>query len=189
MPERTRKRIEAWKRKLIDLSRRNRLIQFRPTRASTVTVHGVEPAELLVRIGRERASVGFAARPDGAATGDPIPPAETPVKTLPTDLTEERLAKNLKTIFRKAVSIQEEHGYNVLALGQHELSRHPVAVLGAERRRLRGQEPPNRAQVGPRARRGRCRAGFLGRRSSGFRRLGGRRRSRRRGRSVARGGV
>jgi very-short-patch-repair endonuclease len=42
--------VDTWKRKLLDLSMRNRLLNFRSTRVSTVTVHDEQPAEVFRQI-------------------------------------------------------------------------------------------------------------------------------------------
>jgi len=41
--------IEEWKRKLVDLSRRNRLLYFRPGRSSTLKINGPEPEQVFER--------------------------------------------------------------------------------------------------------------------------------------------
>ena len=51
MPERTDKeileyKIETWKNKLIDLSRRNRLLNFKPTKVTTIKVVDELPSEI-----------------------------------------------------------------------------------------------------------------------------------------------
>ena len=38
--------IDAWQRKLLDLTRRNRALNFRPSRASTVLISDELPAEV-----------------------------------------------------------------------------------------------------------------------------------------------
>ena len=38
--------IDAWKRKLLDLSKRNRALNFRPTKVSTVAIVDEHPAEV-----------------------------------------------------------------------------------------------------------------------------------------------
>ena len=43
-------RIDEWKRKLIDLSRRNRLLFFTPTRSSSLRVIEPQPAEVFRRL-------------------------------------------------------------------------------------------------------------------------------------------
>jgi len=51
MPDKTDKeilehKIETWKNKLIDLSRRNRLLNFRPTKVTTIKVVDELPSEV-----------------------------------------------------------------------------------------------------------------------------------------------
>ena len=38
--------IDAWKRKLLDLTRRNRALHFRPNRVATLTIVDEHPAEV-----------------------------------------------------------------------------------------------------------------------------------------------
>src|SRR5690242_15702524 len=38
--------IEQWKRKLLDLTKRNRALNFKPTKVATVAVVGEQPAEV-----------------------------------------------------------------------------------------------------------------------------------------------
>ena len=40
------KKIESWKNKLIDLSRRNRLLNFRPTKVTTIKIVDEIPSEI-----------------------------------------------------------------------------------------------------------------------------------------------
>jgi very-short-patch-repair endonuclease len=62
--------LDAWKRKLLDLSKRNRALNFRMTRASTVAVLDEQPAEVFRRLYLAEKSMRFqAASP---------PPSETP---------------------------------------------------------------------------------------------------------------
>ncbi len=109
-----RRRLEAWKGKLLDLSRRNRLVSFRPTRVSTLGLVGVRPADVYARVVVDEASLGFAPERDDGAEGDAD--ASVPLRVLPTDREPAALDKSLTTIERKASSVREEHGYNVLFL-------------------------------------------------------------------------
>lgn len=47
-----RARIDEWRRRLIDLSYRNRLIKYRPTRASTIEIESPDLEILLRDLGR-----------------------------------------------------------------------------------------------------------------------------------------
>ena len=42
--------IEAWKRNLLDLTKRNRALNFAPNKVSTVTVGGEDPAAVFQRL-------------------------------------------------------------------------------------------------------------------------------------------
>ena len=46
MDGRIRTTVDAWKRKILDLSGRNRALNFKPTKASTITVVDEQPAEV-----------------------------------------------------------------------------------------------------------------------------------------------
>ena len=64
MPERTDKeileyKIETWKNKLIDLSRRNRLLNFRPTKVTTIKVVDEIPSEIFKSMVIENNSFHF----------------------------------------------------------------------------------------------------------------------------------
>ncbi|CAN5304396.1 DUF4011 domain-containing protein [soil metagenome] len=73
-------RIEAaaenWRRKLLDLTKRNRALNFKPTKVSTVAVVDELPAEIFRELYIRERKMRFKAAPDAdlltAATGDPI---------------------------------------------------------------------------------------------------------------------
>jgi very-short-patch-repair endonuclease len=62
--------LDAWKRKLLDLTKRNRALNFRVTRASTVAVRDEQPAEVFRRLYLAEKSMRFQ-----AAEPPPPPPA------------------------------------------------------------------------------------------------------------------
>jgi very-short-patch-repair endonuclease len=61
--------LDAWKRKLLDLTKRNRALNFRMTRASTVAVRDEQPAEVFRRLYLAEKSMRF------QAAEPPTPPA------------------------------------------------------------------------------------------------------------------
>ncbi|HEX6909791.1 MAG TPA: DUF4011 domain-containing protein, partial [Longimicrobium sp.] len=63
--------LDAWKRKLLDLSKRNRALNFRITRASTVAVVDEQPAEVFRRLYLAEKPMRF------RAAEPPAPPAES----------------------------------------------------------------------------------------------------------------
>ncbi|MHC4606228.1 MAG: DUF3320 domain-containing protein [Planctomycetota bacterium] len=151
MTDPTRERLDHWKAKLIALSRRNRLIHYRPARVTSVRVVDELPAEVFRTTALERRTMTFApkAQEQDASTEvhRPHRPEEAAGRhtdrSLQTDLEKDRLAKNLLQIYRKAASVQEEHGYNTLflALGflewreseaAEDVSRSPILLVPVE---------------------------------------------------------
>jgi very-short-patch-repair endonuclease len=71
--------LDAWKRKLLDLTKRNRALNFRMTRASTVAVLDEQPAEIFRRLYLAEKSMRFQAAPPPAPPADATP-AASPVR-------------------------------------------------------------------------------------------------------------
>jgi very-short-patch-repair endonuclease len=67
--------ISAWKRKLLDLSRRNRALNFKPAKVSTIAIVDERPAEVFRRLYLE----------EGAMRFRPVAPAEDPALEPKTD--------------------------------------------------------------------------------------------------------
>jgi very-short-patch-repair endonuclease len=64
--------IENWKRKLLDLTKRNRALNFRPTRVSTITIVDEQPAEIFRQIYSRQKPVRFKAAPEAKGVGRPV---------------------------------------------------------------------------------------------------------------------
>lgn len=135
------KRLEHWKEKLIDLSLRNRLLNFRPTKATTIRIIEEIPSEIYKILKEEDKKMSFLPIKSSEKDEDEedIKKKEEEIEQkkveskefykdeeleekhldlyLQTNLKKERLARNLRRIYSKASSIMEEHGYNVLFLG------------------------------------------------------------------------
>lgn len=129
-------KIEAWKNKLIDLSRRNRLLNFRPTKVTTIKIIDELPSEIFKSMVVENNSFHFQSKEektDGlfnkkdSLQNDEIESEfyEYAVEgleekhtdlDLQTNLTNEKLQKNLKRIQFRANQLMEEQGYNILYL-------------------------------------------------------------------------
>jgi hypothetical protein len=62
--DRIRTTVRAWQSKLLDLTGRNRALNFKPARVSTVTIVDEQPAELFRRLYLEERSMRFKAAPD-----------------------------------------------------------------------------------------------------------------------------
>jgi hypothetical protein len=56
---RVTQRVEEWKRKIVDLSRRNRLLYFARTRASTLNIKGPSLPEVFARLVNSEKAWGF----------------------------------------------------------------------------------------------------------------------------------
>lgn len=73
--KRVQHRIQDWKRKLVDLSRRNRLIFFRPSRTSSLQVLEPPAHELFEHLAiRERAWCQSASKTDPPSAANTDPP-------------------------------------------------------------------------------------------------------------------
>ncbi|MBC8174762.1 MAG: DUF3320 domain-containing protein [Candidatus Marinimicrobia bacterium] len=129
-------KIEVWKNKLIDLSRRNRLLNFKPTKVTTIKIVDELPLEVFKSIVVENNSFHFL--PKDEDTDELFDDKETAHNedqkiefyeydvevleekhtdlNLQTNLTNERLQKNLKRIQFRANQLMEEQGYNILYL-------------------------------------------------------------------------
>ncbi|HTF57722.1 MAG TPA: DUF3320 domain-containing protein, partial [Planctomycetota bacterium] len=158
MADRVGAKLEDWKRRLIDLSRRNRLLHYRLSQVTSVRVVEERPAELFRLAAIQGASLSFLPWVEAAAPETKVHvPGEAPEarhldRALQTDLGPDRLAENLLAIHRKSVSILEEHGHNTLflALGfldwyeesaREDLIHSPLVLVPADlvRTSVRGQ--------------------------------------------------
>jgi very-short-patch-repair endonuclease len=138
--------IDHWKRKLLDLSRRNRLLNFRLTRVSTVAVTGEQPAEVFRRLYLQEKPMKFSAAtaPEDSAGGPaPEPMLDTVIEpfdeaevqapssapydsavpgdrhrddVLQTSSEPEQLDRSLRRIDEQSRETQEEQGVNALFL-------------------------------------------------------------------------
>ncbi|HSU84035.1 MAG TPA: DUF4011 domain-containing protein [Thermoanaerobaculia bacterium] len=66
--------IETWKRKLLDLTRRNRALHFRPACVSTVTIVDEQPAEVFRQLYLRERAMRFRAAPEADAAGPSAEP-------------------------------------------------------------------------------------------------------------------
>ncbi len=139
-------RIKHWKQKLIDLSKRNRLLNFRPTKVTTIRVIDEIPSEVYKLIVIDNVSMGFLPvashekeDKEKNDTGDKKKNTEGEQKSnvssqefqayessdleekhidkyLQTNLSKDDLKRNQFRIYSKATSVMEEQGYNTLFL-------------------------------------------------------------------------
>jgi len=126
-------KIKTWKNKLIDLSRRNRLLNFKPTEVTTIKVVDEKPSEIFKSMVIENNSFHFLPKEEETEElfDNEYLKVEIQEKefyeygnlegkhtdlNLQTNLESQRLQKNLKRIQFRANQLMEEQGFNILYL-------------------------------------------------------------------------
>ena len=119
-------KLNHWKRNLVDLSRRNRLIHFKPSSSTCLRIVDELPPEVFRMTVLKRSSMSILPKSneqqESKQTGayQPYTPDELKAhqidQALQTDLDRDKLEHNLLATYRKAVSVEEERGYNTLYL-------------------------------------------------------------------------
>ena len=76
LEQKVREQVEEWKKRLLDLTRRNRLLNFKPTPRSTITIVDERPAEVFRSLWLDGQTMRFqphepSAAPDAAAAALP----------------------------------------------------------------------------------------------------------------------
>lgn len=147
----TEDELEKARQKLLDLTLRNRLINFTPTKTSTIKVIDEVPREVYGRIVLEEKSMEFRFTPDSSETEDSelfvdyqngdsrdlwsLEDAEIKPqyvdKYLQTNLSMKDLQRRLFSIHQKSRTVFEEQGYTVLylALGFLEWKENPSSDI------------------------------------------------------------
>ena len=64
MPDAVHSRLDHWKRQLIDLSKRNRLLNFKPTRVTTIQIVDELPTEVFRTLQLDRRAMTFLPLPE-----------------------------------------------------------------------------------------------------------------------------
>ena len=137
---------DTWKRKLLDLTKRNRALNFKPTRVSTLTVVDEQPSEVFRLLYMREKSMRFKAAAEAVATARqtaipdavgeydaeevdelvgtdfiPYDPAALDARHtddwLQTSVSPESLDKSLRRIDEQARLSLDEQGVNTLFLG------------------------------------------------------------------------
>jgi hypothetical protein len=119
-----RQRLEAARRNLLDTSLRNKLINYRPSKASGVEVVGEDPVEVYRLLVKEGKSMIFIGKPDlqeeslleKEEGSSKLAPVDTTDNKLNTNETESKLYIRLLKTWRDARSTLEEQGVNTLFL-------------------------------------------------------------------------
>jgi len=63
--------IDYWKRSLLDLTHRNRALNFKPARVSTIVIVDEQPAEVFRQLCLDRGNMKFKPAPDPAEAPAP----------------------------------------------------------------------------------------------------------------------
>jgi very-short-patch-repair endonuclease/DNA polymerase III delta prime subunit len=149
--ERLFAQIEEWTRKLVDLSRRNRALFFKPSRSSTLQVTDPPTIEVFNRLIRDEKPWGFYERED-----TPNPRARAPTEL---NCVAETEVKNiLKNLYRRAHTEYEERGGRILHIAfgmliwheqeQSETIRSPLLLIPVDLRRESAAESFQLCQSG-----------------------------------------
>src|SRR5919112_4571034 len=80
--------VGNWKRKLLDVSKRNRALNFKPAKVSTVTVVDEQPAEVFRNLYLQDRQMRFRHAPPKAEAGPAPATAELPYDQLEEDAEE-----------------------------------------------------------------------------------------------------
>ncbi len=141
IPETPAERVELWKRKLLDLTKRNRLLNLRPS-ATAIPIFCPDPAALEDRIAAGD-RIGIIPPPRQGPGGD-TPDPELRILRTGDDIAEQiardaldrkqvianvdpkALERGVLELFRKARADQEEGGANTLFLALGSLRWHPT---------------------------------------------------------------
>ena len=144
MPNVVEERIKRWKNKLIDLTKRNRLLNFKPTKVTTIRIVDEIPAEVYSTLVINEDQMSFLPISEEEENGEKsaeelfdggqkVPKINLETQEfesydkkdltdrhkdllLQTNLSDKRLDKNLFRIASISSSVMEEQGYNVLFL-------------------------------------------------------------------------
>ncbi|WP_194890882.1 DUF3320 domain-containing protein [Catenulispora pinisilvae] len=114
-----RNTLQAWRESLIDQSGRNKLLNFRHTKTSTLELVQPAPAELLARLGNGWHVTYMVERTDDDGVAMPVetdPPLD-PGTARSTKTSETELHKALRSLDRTSASFELDRGLWVLYLG------------------------------------------------------------------------
>ena len=162
---RVKRRVEEWKLKLIDLSRRNRLIYFRPTRSSNIQIERPEMRKVFERLVIKGRSWEIWQPPpaemaEGASGASGRRSRRRPKRTqlVPAEMEARQLDRILRNLIRRSASEYRERGVRILYItfgmlnwreeGSPEAVRSPVVLTPIELVR-KSRHDPYRIQVPP----------------------------------------
>lgn len=155
--EEARRKFDEWKRRLLDLSGRNRLLHFRKTRRSTLTLDEVPVRELFSVVACNNGAVGFLPKPEqpdlSPAETDNIQAARRGLAgcalCVQTPVSEPDLHRTLTNLYRKSNQSVAEQGVHTLYLAcgfmtwfeasySDDEIRSPLVLVPVEIERRRG---------------------------------------------------
>jgi hypothetical protein len=119
MDERVKEQVDKWRDELIDLSRRNRLLNYRPTKVSTLAITQPGASAVIARLLASQSTGWRSYEPAVDDKGQPItPPKPARADELVTDATTpQRLNNSLKGLNRRATDEFLDKGLHILFLG------------------------------------------------------------------------
>ncbi len=118
-------KLDLWKSRLLDLSKRNRLLFFKPTKRGNVQIVEPEPSVIFAWLVQDSKKLTFAQHTanhsqskDSIETIQETEPQKQPLRPgeLRTKLSDQQLATTLYNIRQRAKTAVEEQGVNVLYL-------------------------------------------------------------------------
>jgi very-short-patch-repair endonuclease len=150
-------RIEDWRRRLIDLTRRNRLVYFRPTRSSTLTISRPDPDVVFHRLVAQGKPWTFWYPPEeDDENNEPTKSVRTAVPPKKNEIVCEGLARPrleqiLKNLYRRSTTDYRERGVRILYVAFGQLSwierdhservQSPLLLCSAELTRTSARDP------------------------------------------------
>jgi len=109
--DRVKASIENWKRKLLDLTKRNRALNFRMNKVSTIAIVDEQPAEVFRQLYLRERAMRFKAAAEDAEEGEPVEdstpasevPSETPsvavqIESLPFTISGNAIAADIESV-------------------------------------------------------------------------------------------
>jgi hypothetical protein len=153
-------KVDHWLARLLDLSGGNRLLNFKETKTTTLTVQVPAPEELFTRLVEKGSTLSFP-----MALNDPLPllddpedeKNELPVKhayrdnEIGSDCTPAVMTRKLYNLLSRSKTAREEQGVNILFISfgflkwrdsqRGEWARSPVLLVPVELRREAPGEP------------------------------------------------
>ena len=144
MDSRLTQKLEEARQSLLDLTMRNRLLNYRPTKARSLRVLGIDPRAVFDILVNQQKAIVVRGRVDLAGLFADTPVEQPPGLLIPfselvvpsgnvaadAPYEPERLAKRLRDLDTDAQAVVEEKGYNVLYLALGFLEWRETSVAG-----------------------------------------------------------